>query len=139
MRQHPGHFATYHWRRMTESEVSSRVKKTLMNLELTHVIHWWERLNSGRVKTEYGSWLQLCRPGTPDYILICKNKQTTISIIFIECKSSTGKMSTEQHDFCTRYVCQPYIYYFIISDPSKLAGQILDIAYDRLGDIKYEV
>ena len=124
---------------MKESEVSTQVKKILARLESSHDIHWWERLNSGRVKTEYGSWLQLCRPGTPDFIMVCKNKQTTISIIFIECKSDTGKMSPEQHDFCHRYVCQPYIYYFVISDPYKLSGQILDIAYDRVGAIKYEV
>lgn len=121
---------------MDEKQVSKQVKNVLERLEYSGDLQWYERLNSGKVRTEYGSWLQLCRAGTADYIAICINKQKSISVIFIECKNSSGgKISPDQHKFCEKFSRIPNFHYVIISDANKLAGYILNIAYDRLNDI----
>jgi hypothetical protein len=121
---------------MTENDVKNRVRKTLSNMEISGDIIFYERLNSGKVKTEWGTWLQLCRAGTPDFMCITVNKKKTISVIFIETKRSVGgNWSLEQRNFNDKYTKHEDIHYFLISDPSKLAKQIYSIAYDRVNDI----
>ena len=122
---------------MKESEVSSKVKKILINLESTGDCVWFERMNSGKVKTEWGTWLQLCRPGTPDFMCIVVNKQKNISVIFIECKSSIGKMSSEQIKFRYKHIKHVDIHYLLISDASKLSKQILNIAFNRVENMEF--
>lgn len=122
---------------MKESEVSRKVRKTLESLENTGDILWFSRLNSGKVRTEYGSWIKLCNKGTPDYIAIVVNKNRNISLLWIECKSSEGKLRPDQIEFKDKHTKHRDIHYFLISEPSTLCEKILAISYDRLNDIKF--
>ena len=59
------------------------------------------RLNCGRIRTENGNWLHLCKTGTPDRFAILRGQ-----IIFIEVKMFGGKTSLEQkakHDELCRH------------------------------------
>jgi hypothetical protein len=94
-------------------------------------------MNAGTVKTEWGSWIRMCRPNTPDFLCVVINKQKNLSVIFIETKSAIGKQSKGQKAFKQQYVKHIDVHYWLISDPSGLAHKILDIAFDRLNDIKF--
>ena len=127
---------TINKKHMTEDEVKKEIRKILERLESSGDCIWFDRLQSGMVKTQDGSYVRMCRNGTSDFICIVLNKQKTLSVIFIEAKRSDGgTWSDAQRKFASRYAKPPYIHYFLVSDPSKLTGQILYIAYDRLGDI----
>jgi len=55
-----------------------------------------DRLNCGKIKTQSGGWMTLCKTGTPDRFCIIREQ-----IIFIEVKTVTGKMTPEprtKHD-----------------------------------------
>lgn len=78
-----------------EKSVSASVKRYLERLEFDGCVLWWERLNSGKIRTEYGSWLQLCRPGTPDFIAVLKDRK----VYFIETKSDSGRQTVQQKAF----------------------------------------
>ena len=68
---------------ISEAEIISTVRRRLTNHPN---VLWFDRLNSGKVETRYGSWIQLCRKGTPDFYVITRNGK----IIFIECKRLKG-------------------------------------------------
>ena len=58
---------------------------------------WYERLNSGSIVVAQGDRkrkVELCRPGTADFIIIIKGQ-----VVFWETKSRTGKPSPEQREF----------------------------------------
>lgn len=122
---------------MTEADVLANVKNVLMLLEKTGDIIWWERLATGRIKTEYGSWMQLCRKGTPDVVVVIRNRNNWISIMFVECKSSTGTLRGEQKDFKEKMSREPDVYYEVVTDHRMLVKRILDIAKDRLSAIDF--
>ena len=73
----------------------AETRLTLDRLESAGAVLWYERLNSGKVRTEYNSYIQMCRIGTPDFIAILKGGY----IYFIEAKSDTGSQSTAQLNF----------------------------------------
>lgn len=50
-----------------------------------------DRLNCGKIRTENGHWLHLCKTGTPDRFAILRGQ-----IIFIEVKMFGGKTSPQQ-------------------------------------------
>ena len=50
-----------------------------------------DRLNCGKIRTDNGGWLTLCKTGTPDRFCILRGQ-----IIFIEVKMFGKKAATEQ-------------------------------------------
>lgn len=78
-----------------EKEISKDVRLALENLRSAGAVCWFTRLNSGTVKTNYGSWVKLCEPGTADYIAVLCTGQ----IYFIETKSNTGTQTQQQIEF----------------------------------------
>lgn len=81
-----------------EKDVSKEVKIALDALEASGACLWWERLNSGKIRTEYGSWLQLCRNGTADFIAVLPVKNGVI-VYFMETKSDNGRQTPQQKEF----------------------------------------
>ncbi len=81
-----------------EKSVSKDVRTVLTNLELAGAVLWWERLNSGKVKSNYGHYIQLCRQNTPDYVAVLPVGQG-VMIYFIETKSDSGKQTAGQIAF----------------------------------------
>lgn len=89
----------------TESEFNSALKKALELFEYHKTILWWERLQSGKVNTVRGGWVQLCRPNTPDWVVVFYGKTKQILLLFIEGKSDAGiKIIKEgQNEFMNHY------------------------------------
>jgi hypothetical protein len=96
---------------------------------------WYNRLNAGKVKTYYGSYLQLSKKGTPDYIALIRNRQEGITVLFIEAKSDTGKLRKEQRIFQAKYEKVDGIYFMCITDIKDLDYWIDKNAKDFVKDI----
>ena len=113
-----------------ESEVMKRVKSLLDLLEYQKVIIWYERLNSGKVQVGY-SWIQMARKGTSDWIIVLRNKEKSLSVLFVECKSDVGTLRPEQKKFRDGFDGIKDIYYFIIRDSKELGMLIRQIGFDK--------
>lgn len=59
---------------------------------------WSLRLNSGKINTKFNTWVQLAPKGTPDFIAVISSGGET-HVLFIEAKSSVGKLTLEQKWF----------------------------------------
>lgn len=85
---------------MKESELVRTVRDYLQLLENQGKIDWYERLNSGEVLAKQAAAVykvKLCRPGTPDFIVLHYGLP-----IFFECKKKGGKLSEEQLAFADK-------------------------------------
>lgn len=122
---------------MLESAVLKSVSQRLSSWEITGEVYWYERLQCGKVKTTFGSWVQMCRSGTPDFVSIVRNKSKGLDLLFIECKRSDGKgkLSDVQIKFQNRCKNVDNVHYLVIDHPDYLDFYIDSIAYDRLQDI----
>ena len=110
---------------MTESEVLKSIMNKLKTYELIGDIIWYSRLNSGKVKTQYNSWVQLCRIGTPDIVAIINCLNGKIAVLFIECKrTDVKKLRFEQQEFFNNMEGQPMIACVLINDPNQLGSAI---------------
>lgn len=101
-----------------ESQISKNVKNTLLACELAGSVLWFERLNAGKVRTEFGSWIQLCRQGTADFIAILPIENGTI-VYFMEIKSHTGEQKENQKEF-QKQVEEWGAIYEIVRDASQV-------------------
>jgi hypothetical protein len=70
-----------------ETDLSRAIQK-----ELERAGHWVHRLQSGKVQTKHGSWLQLCKAGTPDIMVIKAGPE----FVFLEIKTPAGTVSEDQ-------------------------------------------
>lgn len=73
-----------------EKDFNTDLREQLELMEWNKTIEWFERLNSGKVRTLYGTWIQLCRPFTPDWIVLYHDRNKHLAVLFIEGKSDTG-------------------------------------------------
>lgn len=117
---------------VAERETMQQIKDALESYQWQKVCIWFSRLNSGKVKTTFGTWLQLCPSGTPDYICLIRDKQARISVLFIEAKSSEGKQSSDQISFQKRFNGVRDVYYMVIRDVSELHRFIKEVGFDTL-------
>ena len=121
----------------SESSVIREISLVLYQLEGTGDILWFSRLQCGKVKTEWGSWLQLCKSGTHDFIALIRTKQGFLAIIFIEAKSGVGKAvyRPSQEDFKRNYSKHRDILFLLATSGAEVKRFILDNCYDRLADV----
>ena len=104
-----------------EKSVTADIRRVLEHLESVGCILWHERLNSGKVRTEYGGYVQLCRMGTPDYIVALRTTMGLL-ILFIEAKSDTGKQSIQQVEFQRKH--QTWAIYMVAKDVLSVKNKI---------------
>ena len=110
---------------MKESEVLKSVLNKLDNYELTGDVLWHSRLNSGKIQSKFGGWIQLCRPGTPDIIAIINCMDGTIVVLFIEVKrTGVKKLRFEQQEFFNLMDGNPKILCVVINDVKQLWSAI---------------
>lgn len=79
-----------------ETSLSAQIAEFLDNRRIYN-----DRLNCGKLKTQSGGWIHLCKTGTPDRFCIIRGQ-----IIFIEVKTATGRTTPEQrakHDELSRH------------------------------------
>lgn len=122
---------------MLEKDVLKSVGQRLSTWEMSGEVVWYERLQCGRVKTAYGSWVNMCRSGTPDYVAIIRNKTKNLDLLFLECKRADGrgKLSDVQITFQNKYRNVENVHYLIIDHPDYVDVYIDNIAFDQIKDI----
>ena len=117
-----------------ERDLIKQIQQRLSIYQQTGYIEWWSRLNSGSVKTYYGSHIKMCDKGTPDFLALVNGKEGLIAL-FIEAKSESGTLRPEQMAFMTKYQSHPYINMLVVNDIEKL-NQFIDLyAVDKTKDM----
>lgn len=86
-----------------EKDLIKQIQQRLDIYQLTGEVEFATRLNSGTVKTYYGSYVKLCKKGTPDYLALIRGKSDNIIVLFIEAKSNIGKLRPDQEIFKQKY------------------------------------
>jgi hypothetical protein len=102
-----------------ERDIMKSVQKRLSIFELTGEVVWFTRLNSGHIKTYFGSHIKLCHKGTWDWVVIFRNRNNGLSLLFIECKSDTGKIEKDQNLFKNKYTKED-VYFLLVREPFEL-------------------
>lgn len=102
-----------------EKDLNLQIKNHLSLYEFFDQIIWHTRLNSGSIKTYFGSHIKLCTKGTWDWVVVIRNRQDGLSLLFIEGKSDTGKLSTHQKLFQKKYNKKD-VYFLIVVDIKEL-------------------
>lgn len=122
---------------MLEKEVLKSVLNKLSSWQSMGDIIWFTRLNSGRIKTEYGTWLKLCDIGTPDIVVILRSHRgNNLNLVFIETKrNAKQKLRPEQAEFRSRFLGMTDVWYLVIHDVNDLIENIENLIPDRLKDI----
>jgi hypothetical protein len=123
-----------------EDAVKKSVENKLNNLQHCGDIIWYSRLQSGKVKSEYGGWMQLCEKGTPDFICVFRNKSNELTVLFIECKRPDvpPKLNESQQIFFELYDRKHKNFILtIVTDVKQVSEKILTLGYDRLADINF--
>lgn len=102
-----------------EKDLNIIIKNRLSIYEMVGNIIWFSRLNSGLIKTYFGSHIKLCNEGTWDWVVAFRNRNDGVSLLFIEGKSDTGKLRKDQDIFKVKY-SKKDVYFLIVIDPKEL-------------------
>lgn len=98
---------------MKENDIKSSVIRYLKSSNACGTVVWFSRLNSGKVQTQYGSWMQLCESGTPDFVVLTKHNV----VVFLETKSpKESSIKFEQNEFFKRMKRFDFVRCFAVSD-----------------------
>lgn len=114
-----------------ESSLMKEIKKKLELYQLAGVVIWFSRLQSFKIK-HYGNFIMGCAKGTPDFITVIHNKNGTVSVIFIEAKSDTGKLRPEQIEFQKEYHSPPHIHVITARTITDVVQYIDKVGIDKL-------
>lgn len=104
-----------------EKDTMKEIRIALTALEAEGAVLWWERLNSGKVETVHGGYIQLCRQGTPDFIASLKSRWGLV-VYFIEAKSDTGKQKAPQMLFQQK--CAGWALYELVTDVKQVRSTV---------------
>lgn len=102
-------------------------KEIIAWLDLLPSVIWFERLNSGTVQTSYGSWVKLCRKGTPDFIALVHGGDIA-HVLFIEAKRKGEKQRPEQKWFQDEVDGISNVHYLLVYDVLTLTNKINEIS-----------
>ena len=100
------------------------IHQRLSIYEITGEVIWFGRLNSLKVKTITGKWVQGLPKGTPDWLALIRNRQDVVSALFIECKSDSGRLRKEQSLFHDKYNKKKGVFVIEIRDPKEFDNWI---------------
>ena len=125
----------------TEAEFNSKLKENLELLEYHRTISWWERLQSGKVNTIHGGWVQLCRKNTADWIVVFYDKNNELFILFIEGKSDSGlKIIKEgQQEFSDKFNKKKNFKVIRTNSVEEVKNFILENSFDNMKQWSCEV
>lgn len=116
-----------------EKEVLQQVRKSLESWQITKVVIWYERLQSGMVR-KGAHYVRMCAPGTPDFISIYRKLDGNVGVLFIECKSDTGKLRTDQIKFKYKF-CKGELDFMVCTDVSQVNSFFNTNGIDYVKDI----
>lgn len=115
---------------MSEADIMTAIRKRLGAYQACGDILWFLRINSGKIYHN-GHYIQLAPRGTPDWLVLVRDKNKNLTIIFLEAKSEIGRLSKEQLAFEITYHNDKDILYYIIKNISQLSNIINTVAFDR--------
>lgn len=121
-----------------EGKIKSECSKYLSSLLLSGDIIYYQRINSGKIKSAYGSWVQLAEKGHFDFIVLFNNKEHNLSFAFIEVKRSdkVAKLDPDQVSFKNKYEGKnTNVYFWLVQSGKEVSKRIMSCAYDRMKDI----
>ncbi len=120
---------------MLEKDLSKSIQERLSIYHLTKQVEWWGRLNSLHVRTIMGSYVKGCPKGTPDFLVLVRNPNNGITVLFLELKSTTGKLRKEQIEFRDLYSEKKDFWVLEVRRPVELDIWIDKNSYDYVKDI----
>lgn len=109
-------------------------KQIVQWLDILPSVIWFERINSGKVQTAWGTWIKLAKKGTPDYIALVAGGDIA-HILFIEAKRKgeirkDGKSNRiEQRWFEEKVSGIPNVHYLLVDEILTLVNKINDISH----------
>lgn len=103
-----------------EKDLIKQISQQLDIYKMTGEVEWWARLNSGKVKTYYGSYIKLCDKDTPDFLALVRGRQAPLLAVFIEGKSDSGKLRVGQEAFKQKYAIKECFWYLELRDIKEL-------------------
>ncbi len=104
-----------------EKDLMKSVQQRLTIWKMTGEILNYHRLNSGTIRNMHtGSWVKLGEKDTPDWLALVRNRQDGVTALYIECKSSTGKLTKGQQEFSDKYNRKSGIYVLELRDIKEL-------------------
>jgi len=121
-----------------EKDLLKQLTRRLSLYTMTGEISWFGRLNSLKVKTIMGTWIQGCPKGTPD-ILAFVNTNDGMTALFIECKSKSGTLRPEQLAFMKKYQSHPHINVMLLKDIEDFDKWISLYAIDTTKELPNEL
>lgn len=117
-----------------ESEIMKQIKNSLDMYKMTGVVEWWERLQSGKVRVgRY--FVRMSAKGTPDFVVVLRNRSRNLSLIFIEAKSDTGQVRPDQISFISKYNNGRDIHSIVIRDIRTLDEFINRLGVDKVSEL----
>ena len=118
-----------------EKQLMLQIKQRLELHEMTGEVLWYGRLNSLEVKTIYGGRIKGLPKGTPDWLVLIRNRQEGIMALFIEAKSDTGQVRPVQTEFINKYGTKEGVFVMILRDIKDLDKFIEKYAKDFVENI----
>ena len=103
-------------------------KKITQWLDILPSVIWFERINSGKVQTAWGTWIKLAKKGTPDYIALV-HAGGIAHVLFIEAKRKGESQRLEQKWFQEKVDGIANVYYLLVDDILTLVNKINDISF----------
>ena len=118
-----------------EKDLIKQTHQRLDIYKLSGEVEWFSRLNSGKVKTYYGSYIKLCDKDTPDFLALIRGRNSPLLAVFIECKSDSGKLRPGQIKFKQKYAVKECFWYLELRDIKELDEWINKNAKDFIGGL----
>lgn len=119
-----------------EKDVMKSVHQRLTVWRMSGEVINFHRLNSGKVRNMHtGSWINLGEKDTPDWIVMLRNTNKNITVIYIECKSDTGKLTPGQLVFYAKYNKLDDVYVIKITDIKDLDNFINIHSVNRINEL----
>lgn len=87
----------------TEKEIMKQIENRLKVWSMTGEVEFYMRINSGSITTKWGSHMKLASKGTPDWLVLVRNKYEGLTCLFIEAKSDVGRPTSDQIKFSETY------------------------------------
>lgn len=122
-----------------ESKVKKEVEIVLKNLQFSGDLIYCNRVNTGKIKTEWGSWVQLAEIGHWDWIALFIGKERNLCFCFIEHKRADkpAKLDPKQIEFKEKYDGKhANIHFWLVKSGAEVKALVSKFGYDRMEDIE---
>lgn len=111
-----------------------QIRSRLSLWQMTGVVEWGERLQSGKIRVGH-HFVTMSAKGTPDFVVVLRNRDRNLSLLFIEAKSDTGKVRPDQMAFISKYNNGKDIHSIVVRDIKTLDDFINRLGVDKVSEL----